>query len=109
MLALFKSNFDRSTHRTHEMANYFKSLKNKTRQSSQINQRLQATSSAAGTVSIMSSTFKQTDPMSHVSNNQGAVRNAIIVHMSSEMFFEWLNHFFKLLTKKLNQESRVVA
>lgn len=47
--------------------------------------------------------------MSHVSNNQGAVRNAIIVHMSSEMFFEWLNHFFKLITKKLNQESQVVA
>lgn len=79
------------------------------RQSSQINQRLQARSSAAGTVSIVSSTFKQTDPMSHVSNNQEAVRNTIIVHMSLEMVFEGLNHFFKLLTKKLSQESQVLA
>lgn len=38
--------------------------------------------------------------MSHVANNQEAVRNAIIFHMHLEMVFEWLNHFFKLLTKK---------
>lgn len=47
--------------------------------------------------------------MSHASNNQEAVRNVIIVHMCLEMGFEWLNHFFKLLTKKLNQESQVLA